>query len=123
MPVEAGEIEVRWSSSEHGGRSAVRIVVVSSNYGAAAGEHFADRAEVISRVEVSSRADILALGVITLRHRVRRVAEFAFLLTGPNDLAGGIDCAASLLHDPGDAAQAVVAQLATRCKSSVIDGD
>src|SRR5438477_9605658 len=106
MPVEAGEIEVRWSSSEHGGRSAVRIVVVSSNYGAAAGEHFADRAEVISRVEVSSRADILALGVITLRHRVRRIAEFALLLTVPDELARGIDGAAGLLDDSYKAVQA-----------------
>src|SRR5437588_12943806 len=90
MAIQARKVHVSGDCSENCCRSAVRIVVVSSNYGAAAGEHFADRAEVISRVEVSSRADILALGVITLRHRVRRIAEFALLLTVPDELARGI---------------------------------
>src|SRR5205085_12232157 len=97
--------------------------VIASNNSAAAGEHFADRADMITRVKVGARADILALVVIPLSDRVRRVAKLALILSVPNDLARGVDRAAGFLDDFGDAAPAVVAQLATRCKSSVIDGD
>src|SRR5438270_13304147 len=75
MPGKAGEIEVSGSGSEHGGGTAVGIVIIASNNGAATGEHFPDRAEMIARIKICRRADVLALNEIALRHGVGGIAE------------------------------------------------
>src|SRR5438045_407510 len=123
MAIEASKVEVSRSGAEHSSGSAVRIVVVASNYGAAAGEHFPDRAEVITRVEVRRCSDVLTLPVIALSYGVRRVAEFTFLLTVPDEFARRVDRRAGFLDNLNDTAQPVIGEFAPRCEARIIDGD
>ena len=63
----------------------------------------------------------MTLPVIALRDRIGRVAKLAFLLTTPDELARGINRAAGLFHDFHDPAHAVIAELAPRGESGVVD--
>jgi len=87
MAIEAGEVEISWGRSEHGGGASVGIVIITSNNGAAAGEHLAGRADVIAHVKIRGRAHVLALSVVPLRDGIGRIAELQFLLTMPDELA------------------------------------
>src|SRR5438045_8572222 len=123
MAIEASKVEVSRSGAEHSSGSAVRSVVVASNYGSAAGEHFPHRAEVITRVEVRRCSDVLTLPVIALSYGVRRVAEFTFLLTVPDAFARRVDRRAGFLDNLNYTAQPVLGEFARRCEARILDGD
>src|SRR5437763_6588703 len=101
MAVQSCEVEVRKRIVNHSCRSPVGIVVKTSNYCAfsAATAHFADRAQMISRVKISCFATELSLRIHEQRDRVLVVARFAFLHPAPNEFPRRSDPGSSFLDD------------------------
>ncbi len=75
MAIEPSEVHIRGRRGEDGGGAAEGIVIITSNDGASAAEHFPNRAEVIAGVKVSLVAAKLSLSIETQGDRVGRVVS------------------------------------------------
>src|SRR5437660_11479919 len=123
MAIQASEIEIGLVRVDHGCGTAPRVVIVTGQNRATRVDHLADRTQMIAGVEVGGGAGVLALRIHAQRNSIVCIANLTLAHSTPDELLRGIDRAACLLHDLGQAIQAVVGELTPVGGSSVVEGD